>query len=209
MTTLLLFAGASLLLLIVPGPAVTYIVARSASYGRRAGLVSVLGIHAGSIVHVVAAVVGLSALIASSAAAYDTVRLAGAGYLIFLGISRLRRRHDSEHAALSKLSLARVFFQAMVVNVLNPKTSLFFLAFLPQFVDPARGGVALQTFILGSTFILLGAASDGTYALVASKAGHLMRRSRRFVRAERWLSGGTLIALGISAALTGHRPRSI
>ena len=206
-STLLLFSGASLLLLIVPGPAVTYIVARSVAHGRRAGLVSVLGIHAGSIVHVVAAVIGVSALIASSAATYHSLRLLGAAYLIYLGISRLFRRNDEIATEVTGVDLRRVFMQGMIVNILNPKTSLFFLAFLPQFVDPA-GSVALQTVVLGLTFIALGALSDGTYALAASSFARLMGKSRRFISAERSLSSGTLIALGVWSAAHGQRPQT-
>ena len=196
-----------MLLLVVPGPAVSYIVARSIADGRRAGLVSVLGIHIGSVVHVVAAVVGLSALIASSALAYNSIRLVGAAYLVFLGVARLLRKDSPEHLQAESAPLRRVFAQGIVVNVLNPKTSLFFLAFLPQFIDPGRGSVALQTLVLGLTFIVLGMLSDSTYAFVAAAAAGLMRKSARFRRAERWASGGTLIALGLSAGLSGGRPQ--
>jgi threonine/homoserine/homoserine lactone efflux protein len=206
-TTLLLFSGASLLLLIVPGPAVTYIVARSVAHGRRAGLISVLGIHAGSIVHVVAAVVGVSALIASSAATYHSLRLLGAAYLIYLGLSRFFKKSGESIAEVSDIDMRRIFMQGMIVNILNPKTSLFFLAFLPQFVDPA-GNVPLQTVVFGLTFIALGAISDGAYALAASSFARLMRRNRRFVTVERLLSAGTLIALGIWSAAHGQRPQT-
>jgi threonine/homoserine/homoserine lactone efflux protein len=206
-STLLLFSGASILLLVIPGPAVTYIVARSMAQGRHAGLVSVLGIHAGSIVHVVAAVIGLSALVASSALAYESVKLIGAVYLVYLGISRILRKDGGHSGATSELPLRRVFMQGMVVNVLNPKTSLFFLAFLPQFVDPAAH-VALQTLILGATFILLGMVSDSCYALAAAGFARLLHRSSRMFEVERWLSGGALIALGVTAALSGRPQRA-
>ena len=135
---LLTFALASMALLLVPGPSVIYIVTRSISQGRGAGIVSMLGIETGGLVHVTAAALGLSALLASSATAFDVVRFAGAGYLVYLGIRRLREP-TSLTAVLTPASPRRLFTQGIVVNVLNPKTALFFLAFLPQFIDPSRG----------------------------------------------------------------------
>ena len=203
------FAVASLALLIVPGPSVLYIVTRSIDQGRSAGLVSVLGIHTGSVVHVAAAALGVSAILASSAVAFGVVKYVGAAYLIWLGIRTIRERHEERQIGpVRERSLGRVYAQGVVVNVLNPKTALFFLAFLPQFVDVSRGAVTAQIVILGLTFILLGFVSDGSYALVASRV------SRRFStrpRSEpgtlrRWLPGLTLIGLGVISAVTGKRP---
>jgi threonine/homoserine/homoserine lactone efflux protein len=174
------FAVASLALLIVPGPSVLYIVTRSIDQGRSAGLVSVLGIHTGSVVHVAAAALGVSAILASSAVAFGVVKYVGAAYLIWLGIRTLRDRHEERPTgAIRGRSLGRVYAQGVVVNVLNPKTALFFLAFLPQFVDVSKGAVTVQIVILGLTFILLGFVSDGSYALVAARVSRRLSTRRR------------------------------
>jgi threonine/homoserine/homoserine lactone efflux protein len=201
------FGVASLALLIVPGPSVLYIVTRSIDQGRSAGLVSVLGIHTGSVVHVAAAALGVSAILASSAVAFGVVKYVGAAYLIWLGIRTLRDRHEERPSgALRGRSLRRVYAQGVVVNVLNPKTALFFLAFLPQFVDVSRGAVTAQIVILGLTFILLGFVSDGSYALVAARVSRRLARRPRSGALRRWLPGLTLIGLGIASAVTGKRP---
>lgn len=198
------FVGAALALLLVPGPAVLYIVARSIQQGRRAGLVSVLGIHLGTLVHVAAATVGLSALVVSSAAAFTVVKLAGAAYLIGLGLwTLLSRKAEAEVALGGERRLRRVFAQGVVVNVLNPKTALFFLAFLPQFVDTSRGHAALQILILGWTFAVLGMITDSIWAIAAGSAGDVLRRSRRFSLAQRYVSGSVFVGLGVVTALAG------
>jgi threonine/homoserine/homoserine lactone efflux protein len=200
------FAVASLALLIVPGPSVLYIVTRSMDQGRAAGLVSVLGIHTGSIVHVAAAALGLSAILASSALSYGMVRFVGAAYLIWLGVRALRDRGEERPNLNGRAhSLARIYAQGVVVNVLNPKTALFFLAFLPQFVDVSRGSVPLQIVLLGITFILLGFISDGTYALVSARVSRTLANRHRSGVLRRWLPGLTLIGLGVVSAFTGRR----
>jgi len=201
------FAVASLALLVVPGPSVLYIVTRSVDQGRAAGLVSVLGIHTGSIVHVAAAALGLSAILASSALTYGIVKYVGAAYLIWLGIRSIRdRAEERSHVNGKAHSLGRIYAQGVVVNVLNPKTALFFLAFLPQFVDVSKGSVPLQIVLLGTTFILLGFVSDGSYALVSAKVSRRLATRRRSGVVRRWLPGLTLIGLGIVSAITGRRP---
>jgi threonine/homoserine/homoserine lactone efflux protein len=201
------FAVASLALLVVPGPSVLYIVTRSMDQGRAAGLVSVLGIHTGSIVHVAAAALGVSAILASSALSFGVVRYAGAAYLIWLGIRAIRdRSEEGPDAPAREHSLARIYAQGVVVNVLNPKTALFFLAFLPQFVDVSKGSVPLHVVILGATFILLGFISDGTYAVASARVSRALGARRRTGVARRWLPGLTLIGLGLAAAITGRRP---
>ena len=168
LATLTLFIGAAVLLLVTPGPVVVFVIARSLDQGRVAGLVSVLGVHLASCLHVAAAAVGLSALLVSSADAFTVVKLLGAAYLVYLGIRRLMEpARAPDLAGLAPVPLARLFWQGFVVNLLNPKTALFFLAFLPQFVDPARGSLAGQIGVLGLLFILLGLVSDSVYALAA------------------------------------------
>jgi threonine/homoserine/homoserine lactone efflux protein len=195
--SLALFGAAALALLVVPGPAVLYIVAQSAEHGRVAGLVSVAGIHLGTLVHVGAAAVGISALIVSSAMAFSVVKYAGAAYLVYLGVRRLLAREPAPKAQAGAEPLARLFWQGALVNVLNPKTALFFLAFLPQFIDP-DGMVWAQTVVLGLTFVALGFVSDGLYALAAGTIGRWIRERRR---ALRYASGTIFVGLGVSAAL--------
>ena len=166
-----LFVVASVVLLLTPGPAVLYIVARSVEQGRAAGLVSVLGIHLGTIVHITAAAVGLSALVVSSALAFAIVKYLGAAYLVWIGIrTLLARAPDAAAPAPPAEPLRRVLRDGFVVNLFNPKTAIFFLAFLPQFVDPGRGALPMQILVLGLTFMGLGMVSDGMFALVAGSA---------------------------------------
>lgn len=201
-----LFVVASVVLLLTPGPAVLYIVARSVKQGRAAGLVSVLGIHLGTIVHITAAAVGLSALIVSSALAFAIVKYLGAAYLIWIGIRTLTAGDpDPEAPSVPAEPLYRIFRDGFIVNLFNPKTAIFFLAFLPQFVDPARGGLHWQILILGLTFMGLGILSDGVFALVAGTAGNFLRRNRRFLRLQRWFAGISFIGLGVTAALATRK----
>jgi len=195
--SLMLFAAAAIALLVIPGPAVLYIVAQSAEHGRLAGLVSVAGVHLGTLVHVAAAAVGLSALIVSSAVAFSVVKYAGAAYLVYVGIRRLLTREPAELLPSRDQPLSGLFAQGVVVNVLNPKTALFFLAFLPQFVDPGRT-VWTQVVVLGVTFVLLGFVSDGLYAVTAGTLARWLRARRRLLR---YASGSVFVGLGVSAAL--------
>jgi threonine/homoserine/homoserine lactone efflux protein len=197
-TNLGLFALAALALLLIPGPSVLYVVTQSAEQGRVAGLASVAGIHAGTLVHVVAAAVGISALVLASAVAFTTVKLAGAAYLIYVGIRRLLDRGAAPETEPRRAPLRALFLRGALVNVLNPKTALFFLAFLPQFVDTARGGVWFQVVVLGLLFIALGLISDSLYALAGGYIGGLLRRRRT---AMRYASGTIYIGLGTAAAL--------
>ena len=202
-STIALFALASLVLAVVPGPAVTYIVTQSVDKGRRAGVASAAGVASGGLVHVAAATVGLSALIASSATAFTTVKLVGAAYLIAVGIRRILTR-DETFTEPQPAPLQRVWAQGVVVNIFNPKTALFFLAFLPQFVDPSAGSVWTQVAFLGCLFSLIAFASDITYALLADALASRLRRSSRAQRIQRWVSGGIFVALGVTAA-AAHR----
>jgi threonine/homoserine/homoserine lactone efflux protein len=205
-TTFALFALACLAFLAVPGPSVFYIVTRSLVQGRRAGVTSMLGVQVGGLVHVVAAAFGVSALIASSATAFTVVKYAGAAYLVFLGVRKLLARDAGEEVELAPhtpRSTAELFGHGVVVNVLNPKTALFFLAFLPQFVDP-DGSTRGQLAVLGLTFVLIALASDLVWALVAGTAGGLLRRSRTFLRVQRYVSGTIFLGLGALAATAGR-----
>jgi threonine/homoserine/homoserine lactone efflux protein len=200
---LALFVGAALLLLVVPGPSVLYIVTQSVSHGRRAGIASVAGITTGTLVHIAAATVGLSALLASSAVAFDVVKYLGAAYLIVIGVRRLAGlERAQEERARGTRDLGRLYRQGIVVNTLNPKTALFFLAFLPQFVDPSRGVAWVQVLLLGLLFATLGFLSDGTWALVAGTLGDRLRRSRRFPAVQRYVSGSVFVGLGAVAAFS-------
>jgi threonine/homoserine/homoserine lactone efflux protein len=209
-TTFALFAVATIVLLVIPGPAVLYIVTRSVAQGRSAGLVSVLGVHVGSLVHVAFAAVGVSALLYASATAFTIVRYAGAAYLVYLGLRKLLGGGGAggELAEQAAASPGRLFGQGVVVNVLNPKTAIFFLAFLPQFVNPARGPVAIQIVLLGACFVVLGVASDGSYALLASALAGRLRGTPRARRVLDRSSGAMLVGLGAYAAFAGHGKQS-
>jgi threonine/homoserine/homoserine lactone efflux protein len=197
-TSLWLFCLAAVALLAIPGPAVLYIVVQSAEQGRKVGLASVGGVHLGSLVHVGAATAGLSALIVASALAFDVVKYAGAAYLVYLGIRKLLEREAHVEVEVESNAMQRAFVRGAVVNVLNPKTALFFLALLPQFVDAGRGGVWSQVLVLGLTFVGLGLVSDSLYALAAGTVGNLFRRKRRAVR---YFSGAVYVTLGVVASL--------
>jgi threonine/homoserine/homoserine lactone efflux protein len=201
-----LFAIAALALLLIPGPAVLYIVSRSLEQGRLAGLVSNLGIHAGTMVHVVAASLGLSALLMTSALAFAAVKYLGAAYLIWLGLRRIfgpDAAPDATRKAVRRdyLQLVRDGF---IVNLFNPKTALFFLAFLPQFADVSRGHVATQIAFLGLLFVALGLVTDSCYAMVAGTAGDWIKRKRGPLRFERYVTGVVMIGLGVTAAFAGN-----
>ncbi|MCI0395790.1 MAG: LysE family translocator [Chloroflexi bacterium] len=203
-STLLIFLAAALALLVIPGPAVLYIVARSVDQGRLAGVVSVLGIATGSLFHIAAAALGLSALLMSSATLFLGVKYLGAAYLIYLGVRQLlvkKEFHQLEVKGSRKL--ARVFYQGVLVNVLNPKTALFFFAFLPQFVDVNKGAASTQILFLGALFTVMGLCSDGLYALLAGTAGRWLKRNTGVLSAQRYFAGTIYLLLGVTTALSG------
>jgi threonine/homoserine/homoserine lactone efflux protein len=204
--SLLVFVAAGLLLNITPGPDVLYIVGRSIGQGRIAGLVSVLGISTGCLFHVASAALGLSALMLALPLAYDAVRYAGAAYLVWLGVRALASKSSPLHVQrVDPERLGRVFRQGVVTNVLNPKVALFFLAFLPQFTDPARGPVPLQIALLGLIFIGNGTIVCIGYALAASWLREWLK-SRYDVAT--WLNramGGLFVGLGVRLALESRR----
>lgn len=191
-TRLAVFTVAALALLLVPGPAVLYVVTQSIGHGRRAGLTCVAGVHTGTLVHILAATAGLSALLASSVVAFDVVKYAGAAYLVVVGIRRLAGRDGSTlDAPRPRGSLYR---QGIVVNVLNPKTALFFLAFLPQFATSWHAMLAL-----GLIFAALGFLTDGAYALLAGAIGEQLRSRARL---QQIVTGSVFLGLGLFAAFT-------
>jgi threonine/homoserine/homoserine lactone efflux protein len=201
-STLLVFGAAALALIVVPGPAVLYIVAQSIDRGWLAGFVSALGVAVGGLVHVTAAAIGLSSLLVSSATAFNVVKYAGAGYLIGLGLWTLVRWSDEPAVEIPKeRKLSRRFWQGVVVNVLNPKTALFFFAFLPQFVDPEKGSAALQIGVLGLVFVVLAVASDSMWAVAAGTASERLRGNRRFLGIQRYVSGSVFCGLGALTAV--------
>jgi len=200
---LYLFMLAAVALLLVPGPAVLYITARSASQGRTAGLVSVLAIETANFIQAAAAALGLSAILLSSALAFDVVKYLGAAYLIYLGLRKLLNKEDGASEEIKQESLARIYWQGFAINLLNPKTALFFFAFLPQFVDPARGNVIAQNLLLGATFVGLAIVTDSLYALLASSLAEKFRGSQRFQTGGRYFAGLVYVGLGITTALTG------
>lgn len=206
LSQLYFFMGATLALLLVPGPAVLYITARSANQGRLAGLVSVLAIETANFVQAVAATLGLSAILLSSALAFDAVKYLGAAYLIYLGVRKLLVSEEGTgEATIKPESLARIYWQGLVVNLLNPKTALFFFAFLPQFVDPGRGNATTQTLLLGALFVGMGMITDSLYALAASSLADKLRGSRNFQKGQRYFAGLVYVGLGITTALTGSK----
>jgi threonine/homoserine/homoserine lactone efflux protein len=207
--TFALFVAAALALLLVPGPAVIYVVARSVEGGRLTGLVSVLGVELGTLLHVVFAAAGLSAIVVSSAVAFSVVKWLGAAYLVWLGLRQILGRDGGDQEAPpsgSGENRLRVFSQSVLVQVLNPKVALFFLAFLPQFVDPSRSAAWTQVVVLGTTLATLGLFTDGLYALLGGTAGEWIRKQRAGAglrRARRYVTGGVYIALGAVAAISG------
>jgi threonine/homoserine/homoserine lactone efflux protein len=207
--SLTLFAVAAVGLLLFPGPSVIYIVSTSVRHGRRKALASMLGVNLGGWVHVIAAAVGVSALLAASAIAFSALKLAGAAYLVVLGVRELMaaRRGDEAVTAPPSVGAWKVLRRGVLVNATNPKTALFFYAFLPQFADPGRGSVILQILLLGAMFQAIGLVTDGTYAIAAASAGGVLRRTFGGSRRLRALPGLVYIGLGV-AALSGRSARA-
>ncbi len=194
------FAIASLALLVIPGPAVLYVINRSIADGRSTALAAVAGLEIGNFMHVVAATLGLSAVIAASATAFGVVKWIGAGYLIYTGIRTLSRKPAAFNEEQKTLSRRKSFTQGIVVNTFNPKVALFFLSFLPQFIDTEKGSTALQSLVLGSIFVLLGMCSDGLYAILASALRGPMLRGKSLPIVQRYVAGSVFVLLGVVAA---------
>lgn len=205
--TLVIFAVAATAFAVVPGPSVIYVVTRSVGQGRRAGVVSASAMAAGTLVHVGAATMGLSALLASSTAAFNAVKYLGAAYLIYLGLQALRHGDDAHSPSPNNVQpIRRVFRDGVIVAVLNPKTALFFLAFLPQFVDADRGPAAVQLVVLGLALVAIAFVSDATYAAITGCIGDWLKNRTNLLRHSRFITGPAYIALGMTALLTGSRP---
>lgn len=205
LATIVVFCGVSFALVATPGPGVLYVVGRSIDQGRRAGIASMIGIESAELVHVLAVAFGLSALLAASAEALDVLRYGGAIYLVALGVKRWRDGAEEVEAQARPASARRIVTQGFVVQLLNPKVAIFFLAFFPQFLD-RDSAILPQTLALGALYIAIAAASDLAYVLLASLlAGRLKRSARARLRVARG-SALMYIGLGLLAALSGERP---
>lgn len=202
-----MFALTGLLLNLTPGNDMLYVIARSSGQGTKAGVVSAIGIGAGCIIHILAAVVGLSALIAQSATAFDIIKYIGAAYLVYLGVkSLLSKKHSIKiDQNLKKLSYKKIFWQGFITNVLNPKVALFFLAFLPQFINIHKGNASLQILFLGAWFDFVGTIVNVLVALLFGKIGALLSKSPKFIQWQERITGTILIALGIKVALSSKK----
>ena len=203
--TIALFMAAALALNLTPGPDMMYVTARSVSDGRRAGVVAAFGIGAGTLVHIAALALGLAALLAAVPLAYDVLRIAGAIYLIVIGVQLLVRPRRAAAAALERARLGTIFAQALLTNVLNPKVALFFLAFLPQFLEPAAGPAAVQIVVLGLLFDVQGTVVNVAVALLASGTTHRLRANARAVSLLQRLTGAIFVTLGAKLAVAANR----
>jgi threonine/homoserine/homoserine lactone efflux protein len=203
--TLLTYAVAATLLIIVPGPNVIYIITRGIEQGRRAAIVSSLGVQTGMLFHIAAAMLGLSALVMSSEVVFHTVKYAGAAYLIWMGWRSIRAIPTDLNIPthVARVPLRRLFTQGLIINVLNPKVGLFFLAFLPQFIDPGRGAAATQVLVLGTVFVTIAVLSDGVYALASGAIGDWLKKRAAIARQRGRFSGAIYVALGAFAAISG------
>jgi threonine/homoserine/homoserine lactone efflux protein len=201
------FVLASVVLAVTPGPGVIYIVARCLAQGRRSGLASVAGVALGNLGNAAAASLGLAALFAVSSLAFTVVKWAGAAYLVWLGVQALRAPAAPAAVAPAPEPLARIFRDGVIVSLLNPKTTIFFAAFLPQFMQPGAP-VVVQSLLLGSLFVLIAAASDTAYAWLAGAVAPALGRAGGWQRAGRWAAGAAYIGLGVLTALTGQRQQA-
>jgi len=201
----LLFLAAALLLAITPGPGIFYVLARSLAGGCREGILSSFGTLVGGFFHVLAAALGVSAILAASAVAFHTVKYAGAAYLVWLGIRMIRARNAEMAVSTSPPARAGAFRQGILTEVLNPKTALFFLSFIPQFIAPERSHVFLQFVVLGVFSVLLNTAADLVVVVLAAPVERKLKSSVRFRRGQRVASGLGMISLGTYIALADTR----
>ena len=201
----LLFFAAALLLAITPGPGIFYVLARSLAGGRPEGMLSSFGTFVGGLFHVLAAALGISAILAASAVAFHTVKYAGALYLVWLGIRMIRARNEERTVSASQPAATGAFRQGILIEVLNPKIALFFLSFIPQFIAPERGHVFLQFVLLGALSVLLNTAADLVVVVLAAPLERRLRSSVRFRRGQRVASGLGMITLGAYVALADRQ----
>jgi threonine/homoserine/homoserine lactone efflux protein len=201
LNSLISFAVASVALLVIPGPAVIYIVNRSVADGRQIGLAAVVGLELGTFMHVLAATVGLSAILATSENAFNVVKYLGASYLILIGLRTLTRKPEAISTSASSMTQSQAFRQGFIINTLNPKIALFFLSFLPQFIDPNISSNAQQSLILGSVFVLCGFVIDGIYALTASSLREVLVKGKALPFIQQYVAGVVFVLLGAAAAL--------
>src|SRR5690606_38531105 len=205
-TILMTYLAAVIAIVLAPGPGQALVITRTIGSGRTMGLLTSLGLNVGTLVHTLAAALGLTAILLSSALAFTIVKYLGAAYLIYLGVRTLLDRSNSTHStAPQPKKLSHIFMQGIIVNTLNPKTALFFFAFLPQFVDPARGSSAIESLLGGGVFVVMGICSDGVFALLAGTVRHWLRESIAVLGAKRYCSGSIYILLGISTAFSGAK----
>ena len=204
-TRFVLFLSAALVLALVPGPGIFYVLGRTLNGGRREGVVSALGTFAGGLVHALAAALGLSAVLVASAAAFQTVRYAGAVYLIYLGITMIRTRHFNATGGETNPQAHQPLIQGIVTEALNPKTALFFLSFIPQFVALDKGHVALQFLLLGGISVALNTGVDLLVVIFAAAAARRFRESKSFNANQRGASGIGMIGLGVYVAVADSR----
>jgi threonine/homoserine/homoserine lactone efflux protein len=203
--TVAVFALAAVALILLPGPAMLFLIARGIGHGRKVAMVSAVGVDSATAVFVLCAAVGLTALLASSAMAFTVVRVAGAAYLGYLGVRALRGNGPDLTATRTAGSAGRAYRQGFLVGITNPKVALFFLAFLPQFVDPARGAASTQILVLGAIFTLIGLTFDLGYAAAAGTLGGWLHRRPRLASRQRYVTGTLYLALGASAAIGGSQ----
>jgi len=201
----LLFFVAALLLAITPGPGIFYVLARTLAGGRPEGMLSSFGTFVGGLFHVLAAALGISAILAASAVAFHTVKYAGAAYLVWLGMRMIRARNEETIVSASQPAAAGAFRQGILTEVLNPKTALFFLSFIPQFIAPERGHVFLQFVLLGAVAVLLNTAADLVVVVLAAPLERRLKSSVRFRRGQRVVSGLGMITLGAYVALADRQ----
>ena len=203
----LIFAFASLVLNITPGNDMLYVATRSTSQGVKAGIISALGIAGGCVVHLLAAVIGLSAIIANSAIAFDIIKYASAAYLIYLGIRSILSKQNkfNINKTVEKKPLSKLFWQGVLTNVLNPKVALFFLAFLPQFIYPEKGNTGMQILLLGLWFNFSGTVINIIVALLFGKLGNWLAAKQAFIKWQNKITGLLLIGLGIKVALSSRK----
>jgi threonine/homoserine/homoserine lactone efflux protein len=204
-SALSLYVFSAFVFAITPGPGMLYVLTRSIKGGRSEGYASSVGTAFGGMFHVVAAALGISAILAASSIAYTVVKYIGAGYLIYLGVRTLMKWNaDDEHETTQNGGTWQALRQGIVTEMLNPKTALFFLAFIPQFIDP-QGIVPLQFVILGTISLIFNTSADIVVATLAGPIGSMLQRRRRMRQAQRVFSGTTLIALGVYAAASGEK----